>query len=187
MIDKSAIDNETARHGFFHGPIFLHPDLKFQYRFPEGWSTWNERDTVGGLSSVQDAMIKLRTRAGTPPKAAATFFGQPGLAAEGISDAVINGLPATTGAFVVDSGEAAVRGIATFIAFGGSTFEVVASATSDQFDSYLPALSRSITTFDRLNGVGAARAPAARRTPARPSGLVRIPPLGSIGTAPSLR
>jgi predicted Zn-dependent protease len=154
MNDESEVDTATPRRGFFRGPVFLHPDMKFQYRFPNGWSTWNAGDAVIGLSAAQDAIIKLRIAAGTLPEAAETFFGQPGLAADRISGTAINGLPATTGEFITETGQGTVRGIATFIAHGGATYEVMASTTSHEFESYISAFKRSITTFNHLNGLG---------------------------------
>jgi len=154
MIDESAVDGGTQRPGYFRGPVFLHPDLEFQYRFPEGWATWNGGHAVIGLSSAQDAIIKLRVAPGTPPEAAESFFGQPGLAADNISPNNINGLPATTGEFSAQTEQGTVRGIATFIAHGGATYEVTAISTWNEFDSYESAFRRSITTFDRLNELG---------------------------------
>jgi predicted Zn-dependent protease len=166
MIDGMAVDSGNTGNGFFRGPVFLHPDLDFQYRFPDGWSTWREPDAAIGLSSVQDAIIRLRVRAGTPPEAAATFFGQPELAAGEISGTAINGLPATTGEFVAENGQGPIRGIATFIACGAATCEVVASAILDAFDTYASEFERSIATFERLNGHGLQAAPIGDGAPA---------------------
>jgi predicted Zn-dependent protease len=38
-VTDGMVYGENPRQGFFQGPLFLHPDLKFQFRFPDGWKT----------------------------------------------------------------------------------------------------------------------------------------------------
>ena len=36
---EHVVYGENPRHGFFKGDAFYHPDLRFQFRFPDGWQT----------------------------------------------------------------------------------------------------------------------------------------------------
>jgi predicted Zn-dependent protease len=141
---------ELPRRGLFRGPVFLHPVLKFQYRFPDGWSTWSGGDTVIGLSPGHDAIIKLRIAPGTPVKAAKAFFSRPGIETDRITRNSINAFPAVSAEFSTPSGQTLMRGIATFIAYRGTTYQLTASTTSDEFDRRRSVLHRSIATFHQL-------------------------------------
>jgi predicted Zn-dependent protease len=141
---------ENPRQGFFQGPLFLHPDLKFQFQFPDGWKTQNGSDAVIGGSSAQDAMIELRGAPGTAAAASQKFFTQQGLQAGRVSQSNIHGFPALTGEFSAQTDQGTVRGTAAFIEDGGSTYEVLGYTTSDKFNSYASVFQRSIASFDRL-------------------------------------
>jgi predicted Zn-dependent protease len=139
------------RAGYFKGPLFIHPELKFVLRFPDGWRTLNANDAVTGISPAQDAVIQLRGAKGTAAEAARGFFGQEGLRAGAQSQGTIHGNRAYTGEFTAESSQGgAVHGLATFIEYGGSTWGIVAYAVAERFASYRPAFQRSANSFDRL-------------------------------------
>jgi predicted Zn-dependent protease len=141
---------DNPRLGFFQGPLFLHPDLKFQFRFPNGWTTHNGSDAVTGVSVAQDAQIELRAAPGTAAEASQKFFAQQGLQAGQVSQSTIHGLPSLSGEFSAQSGQTAVRGIASFIEYGGATWQITAFSVSDKFGGYAPAFQQSIGSFDQL-------------------------------------
>jgi predicted Zn-dependent protease len=141
---------DNPRQGFFQGPLFLHPDLKFQFRFPDGWKTQNASDAVTAVSSAGDAAIELRVVPGTSAAASSQFFAQQGLTAGRVSQRDIHGFPALTGDFTAQTDQGPVQGTATFLEYGGSTYQVLAYTTSARFGTYSPEFQRSIASFDRL-------------------------------------
>jgi len=65
----------SAAEGVFRGQRFIHPDLDFSVRFPDGWETTNTHVAVGAVSPKRDAQIVLEGQgAGDDPEAAATAF-----------------------------------------------------------------------------------------------------------------
>ena len=140
----------NPRQGFFRGALFLHPDLQFQFRFPDGWKTQNGSDAVIAGSPAQDALIELRGAAGTAAEASQRFFSQEGLQAGTISQGSIHGCPALTGEFSAQTEQGVLRGMATFLEFGGSTYQITAYTPSGKFPGYAPVFRQSIATFDRL-------------------------------------
>ena len=63
---------ERPQAGVFRGQRFLHPDLDFQIRFPDGWATLNTPQAVGAQSRRRDAAIFLSgAGAAVPPREAA--------------------------------------------------------------------------------------------------------------------
>jgi predicted Zn-dependent protease len=141
----------NPRQGFFRGPLFLHPDLEFQFQFPNGWQTRNASDAVIGMSPAQDAIVELRGAQGTAAQASQAFFAQQGIVAGRSSQNSIGGFPAITGEFTARTSDGTdIQGTATFIEFSGTTYQVAAYSTSAKFSTYSAALQASVTSFRRL-------------------------------------
>lgn len=142
---------ENPRAGFFRGTLFMHPDLKFLLQFPDGWKTQNSADAVTAVSAAQDAIMELRAVQGSAADALRNFLGQQGVQAGGTSQGTIHGYRSVSGEFTaaIEQG-GSVHGIATFIEFGGSTWQIVAYTADARFASYSPIFQRSINSFDRL-------------------------------------
>ena len=63
------------QEGVFVAQRFLHPDLDFQIRFPDGWRTLNERSAVGAQAPRGRAVVFLSAeKQKLDPKAAAEVF-----------------------------------------------------------------------------------------------------------------
>jgi predicted Zn-dependent protease len=56
---EGIVVGSSAAEGVFRGSRFLHPDLGFTLRFPEGWETRNTRRAVGATSPGRDAQVFL--------------------------------------------------------------------------------------------------------------------------------
>jgi predicted Zn-dependent protease len=142
---------ENPREGYFQGALFIHPDLRFTFQFPDFWKTRNASDAVTGISAAQDAVIELRGAQGTAAEAAKAFFSQQGLQAGAQSQSTIHGNRALTGEFTAQSDQgASIHGVATFIEYGGGTWRIMAYTAADKFASYSGLFGRAINSFDRL-------------------------------------
>lgn len=141
----------NPREGYFEGSLFLHPDLAFQIRFPEGWRTANQRTRVAAGPPSQDAVIQL-TLADEPTAdlAARAFFSQQGVRALGTQSLRVNNLPAVAGEFEATSGQTELRGAALFVEHGGRTYRIVGYAVSGAWSQHRPAVVRSMESFDRV-------------------------------------
>jgi predicted Zn-dependent protease len=78
---EGIVIGESARQGVFRGTRFLHPDLGFTIRFPDGWQPRNTPRAVGALAPDRRAQIALE-HAGKErdPAAAAEAWLREGLA-----------------------------------------------------------------------------------------------------------
>lgn len=148
------VRGSLARDGTVRGRTFLHADLGFQYVFPDAWRIYKGTDDVVGLSPVQDGIIRLRLFPGTPDEAALAFFSEIETESGPTAQETINGLSALTAGFRIDTGNWAVRGLATFLACDGRTYVVTGSTTSEVFDHYRAVLRESLESFDRLPSAG---------------------------------
>ncbi len=163
---------DNPRQGFFRGGLFLHPDLRFQMRFPEGWRTQNMTQAVVAVSPRQDAIIQL-TLAGRQgaESAARAFLSQQGIAPGQSFRDNIAGSTAVSSYFQAQTQQGVIAGLATFLDFGGTTYQILSYAPSGAFRNHegtFRAVSRSFTTLTdpealniRPNRVDVVRAPRA--------------------------
>ena len=57
-MDESAFKSDN-REGYTEGSRFFHPELRFQYRFPDGWEINNQETTVLASSPDRTAAIAI--------------------------------------------------------------------------------------------------------------------------------
>lgn len=168
------IDNmvygENPRQGFFRGGLFLHPDLKFQIQFPQGWKYQNQTAAVVGVSSSNDAAVQL-TLAGTktPAEANAEFFSGQGIRALQTNRTSINGNSAVSSAFEAQTQDGVVRGVATFISYGGNTYQILGYTEAAKINTYSNDFMASAGSFRTLTDQAALNVQPMR------VGLVRVP------------
>lgn len=141
---------EDPRQGFFQQAAFLHPTLRFRFDFPAGWRTQNSAQQVAGMSTAQDALIVLSTAAGSPQQALSQFLGQQGIQSSGATNTTINGLPAATAQFAVQTQQATLGGYVTFVQLEGMTYRLLAYTDQSKVGSYDRAFRASLGSFQRL-------------------------------------
>jgi predicted Zn-dependent protease len=139
---------ENPRLGFFRGNLFLHPDLRFQLEFPQGWKTANQTQAVLGVSPRQDALVGLGTVAGlSPEQAMRQFFTQQGVAPLNM---VGVGLPPATSYFEAQTEQGVIRGLTTFLPWRGGTLQLVGYTVATQLPQYDPAFRATFSSFREL-------------------------------------
>ncbi len=151
---------ENPRHGFFRGTLFLHPDLRFQLQFPEGWKTANQPQAVLAVSPKQDAMVGLAPVAKvTPEQALQAFFQQQGVRQLVVEGAALSG---ASSYFEAQTQQGAVRGVTTFFTHGGATFQLVGYTGAATLPAYDPAFRATFTGFRELTDAAALAVQPAR-------------------------
>lgn len=150
MVDNM-VYGENPRQGFFRGGLFLHPDLRFQLDFPQGWQTQNQTAAVAALSPNKDAIIQL-TLAGnkSPAQANSEFFSQQGVRALQTSQSNINGFPAVSSAFEGQTDQGVLRGVITFISYGGTTYQILGYTAAANIGTYGNDFMRTASSFRQL-------------------------------------
>lgn len=160
----------NPRQGFFRGGLFLHPDLKFQIQFPQGWKYQNQPAAVVAVSSANDAAIQL-SLAGTktPAESNTEFFSQQGIRALQTNRTSINGNSAVSTAFEAQTQDGVVRGVVTFIAYGGNTYQILGYTSAAKISSYNNDIMQTTGSFRTLTDQAALNAQPMRIA------LVRVP------------
>jgi predicted Zn-dependent protease len=160
---------ENPREGFFRNGLFLHPDLRFQLAFPDGWQTQNTKAAVVAVSPQQDAIIQLTLGQGSPSQAAQQFFGQQGIQSSNVSNSSINGNPAVSGYFAAQTEQGQVQGIVSFVQYGNATYQLLGYTPAAQMRQYDAVFRRTIGSFNQLQDASALNVQPARVE------LVRVP------------
>jgi predicted Zn-dependent protease len=159
----------NPRAGFFEGGLFLHPDLRFSVRFPQGWQTQNLAQSVTGVSEQQDAIMQLTLAQGSETQAAEQFFSQQGLASSQVSRTTINGNPAVTGYFQGETQDGTIAGVAAFISYDNRTYQILTYTPAQLLQRYDQLFRSAIGSFERLTDSRALNVQPNRIAIVRPS------------------
>jgi predicted Zn-dependent protease len=154
-IDGLAVGTR-ASEGVFQRGRFLHSELDFSLRFPEGWETHNTRRAVGAVSSLRDAQVFLEMQGkGEDPQAAAQEYMASdesyGLRLDGPPQPIRLGpLEAARGSGSADAQGGSLRAHLTWIAYRGTIFRltaVVASPSSAKYEGVFRSVARSFRSL----------------------------------------
>lgn len=146
------IFGENPREGFFREGEFLHPDLRFRFRFPHGWKTENEKAFVTAVSPEADALVQITLAEQKTPEAAANaFFEEDGVTREKSWKKEIHGLPASWSRWEATTDDGNLEGTVAFISYQGNVFQILALAKADEWDGYEDDVESAIESFSRLN------------------------------------
>jgi len=140
---------EDPRLGYFEGHRFRHPELAFEFTFPDGWDHVNGADAVLGQSPDRDAAMQVRLVPGGASTAAAEFFGQQSVAGTA-SRGSVNGLPASSGSFRMQTQEGILSGYALFVDHRELTYALFAFAPEARISTYDAAFKASLGSFAKL-------------------------------------
>jgi predicted Zn-dependent protease len=142
---------DNPRNGFFREGVFYHPDLRFQFALPGGWSGQNLTAAVVAVSPRRDAAVELTLAGdGNAGDAARRFLSQQGIQPLRTSTESINGLAAVVSVFDAATQQGTVRGLSAHIPYGGRTYQIVGYTPAGAFQAYGPELERIIGSFAAL-------------------------------------
>lgn len=138
--------------GFFVDGRFVHPDLRLQFRFPEGWDTQNAPTSVLAQSPDKDAVMQVTLAEGsTPEEAADAFFGQQAIERLGARSRTVNGLRAVQGTFRVETQQGTLDGQVLFVRQSDLVFRFMGYTTTSRMGTYAVTFERSLETFAPMN------------------------------------
>jgi len=141
----------NPREGYFEGGLFIHPDMRFQVAFPDGWATHNGREAVVAGSPEQDAVIQLGSASESSADAAArAFFAQDGIQAGATSRARLHGLTSVSAPFGAETADGRLRGMVRFVEHGGMVFGLIGYAREARWETRQAAIERTLESFQPL-------------------------------------
>ena len=145
------IHGENPRQGFVEKDVFYHPEMKFKFPVPTGWTINNLPSQVQMIDAKQQG-IMLFTLAGTPSsKTAADQFIQKTKAGVAKNEATtVNGLKARKVFSEIKDGSNVLRIQSYFIELSGQVYVFHGFSSSALFDNYQSTYTKTMTGFNRL-------------------------------------
>jgi len=138
------------RQGYFRDQRFLHPEMRFELRFPRSWKTMNLRQAVVGQQPDGEAVIALTLAAESDPQAAARAFAAQGINPVGEWRDRIGGQRAVSYFFGADLQGTPIGGLAVFVEHQDRVFRMLGYTTEAAFDRYRDQFEESLDSFRRL-------------------------------------
>ncbi len=138
--------------GVFDDNRFLHPDLDFHLRFPDGWSTTNTPAFVGGMPEDGSALIKLELQGpGSDPETAAREFLQ-GAALEPVEggEGQVGSLYRVVAVAQTQQGQIAVD--LFWAAHRAHIYRLSGVTATTRYREYAPLFERTAQSFRPLTG-----------------------------------
>ena len=136
---QGLVYGNNPREGYFKGSLFLHPDLAFQLRFPEGWKTVNQRSAVAAVTQSEDGLVilELEANAQDPGAALQAFLSQEGMQGGSARGGQTGQIAWVRAPFASTSEQGELRGEVLFARHGGNVYRILAVASATAW----PALS----------------------------------------------
>lgn len=155
------IDNiiygNNPREGFSRNGNFYHPDLKFQFPYPDGWQVINQRSLVAVVNEEQDAVsiMKLDDKSGNARASVNEFLNQEGITTVENSSASSNDLEAYQAVATGQTSDGTpIKFYVYAIEYGGTIYRFLNYTTADQYASYEPRFKGITHGFRQLTDSG---------------------------------
>ena len=144
----------SAAEGVFRGSRFLHPDLGFTLRFPDGWETRNTHTAVGAIAHDRRAQVVLEGEGpGRDPRAAAEKFvvkaQRQGLNVHGGETVRLGGSAGWRAYGTASTPRGTLHAVITWIAFRGSVYRIMGLSLSKQHEGVFVNVARSFKPLSR--------------------------------------
>lgn len=141
---------QRAAHGLIRGRTFVHPDLDVFFQFPDKWELENTPQKVVGVAPDKEAAVILGAVAeGNDPMEGARALDKATKTpvSSQTRRTTINGLPA---AHTQLEAEGKIALDLTWIAHGGTIYQVIGLAPKSRFASVQPAFAATAASFRPL-------------------------------------
>jgi predicted Zn-dependent protease len=153
--------------GVFEGDRFLHPELGFQLKFPQGWRLQNTNQAVGAISRHRDAVIYLSADSpkGALEKVAIEFVERETNGRGKIKDSravKIGSLDAWRIEFEASGGQGRVVVLSTFFSYRDAVWRITGMAPGFAAAKHRGRMLATMRSFRPLPAADAARIGATR-------------------------
>lgn len=145
---------EDPKQGFIENNTFYHPELRFQFPIPQGWTVQNTPAQVQMASSDGKAMMILTLAPGGSLEAAAeTLLKNYQLSLVESQKTSVHGLQAIS--MIADQAsqeqQQSLRTLIYVIEHGKNIYGMIGVSLLSEFNNYIPTLKATMTGFNVLN------------------------------------
>ena len=148
---EGIVVGEDPRQGFVEGNTFYHPELRFQFSFPQGWRTQNSPAAFVMAEPSGRAVIQLTLAQGSSARdAAQAFANQQGVQVSGSGAVSVGAGQAYRVEGTAQQQNGAIGFSATFIEYGGNVYQVLGLTAANTLRQYVGAFRGVAESFERL-------------------------------------
>lgn len=149
---QGLVYGNNPREGYFKGSLFLHPDLAFQLRFPEGWKTVNQRSAVAAMTPAEDAIVilELQGDAQDPSAALHSFLAQEGMQGGSARTGQTGQITWARAPFAATSEQGELRGEVLFARHGGDVYRILAVGSAAVWPTVSGPAGATLGSFGAL-------------------------------------
>lgn len=152
VIDGMIYGN-NPREGFTENGNFYHPDLAFQFQYPESWQVINQPTLVAVVNEDQDAVSIMKIDSVSSPQASVNnFVNQEGITAVSQNKTENNGLEgheAEATATTEDGTQ--YRFYVYAVSYDGNIYQFISYCVADKFGTYRSYFEDTSTSFAELS------------------------------------
>ncbi len=142
---------EDPRHGYVAGQAFYHPQMRFRFPVPAGWTVNNTASQVQIFNAKKDAVILLSLAAEkTPAEAAQAFVAGTKATVVRSESAAVNGLPAQRMLADVATEQGSLRVLAYFIQKDNAVVNFLGYTAQAQFGAQQAVFEQTLGGFANL-------------------------------------
>lgn len=154
---NNMIYGDNPREGFTRNGRFYHPEMKFQFPYPEGWQVINQRSLVAVVNKDQNAVsiMTLDNESAGAEASVNEFLSQEGITTSGKSNASSNGLRAFQAEATGQTEDGTQLKFYLYsIEYNGMIYRFVNYTTLDNYGAYGPRFKEITNGFRQLTDSG---------------------------------
>ncbi len=148
MID-GIVYGEDPRQGYTENEVFYHPQLRFQFPVPPGYTVINQPTQVAMIEPNQKAIavLSLAQNVSSSSDAAQKIASQEGVSVVESGRTTVNGNPAYRLLGDAQTNNQVIRFLAYYIEYGGNIYQILGYAAKTEFGAYRDTFTRTMTGF----------------------------------------
>lgn len=150
---ENIIYGQNPRQGFAEDGYFYHPELEFQFPYPESWTVINQSSMVAVVNENQDAVIimQIDSKSNDVQASVSEFLNQEGINTVSRSSAESNGLDAYEAIATGNTQDGQKLGFYIYaLNYDGNIYRFVSYTAENQFDIYSEEFMNTTEEFREL-------------------------------------
>lgn len=150
---NNMIYGDNPREGFTRDGTFYHPEMKFQFSYPEGWQVINQRSLVAVVNNDQNAVsiMRLDNESAGAEASVNEFLNQEGITTTGKSNDDSRGLRAFRAEATGQTEDGTQLNFYLYsIEYDGMIYRFVNYTTPDNYGTYGPRFKEITSGFRQL-------------------------------------
>ncbi len=144
---------QNPREGFTEDGNFYHPELKFQFDYPDTWEIVNQPTLVAAVNQNQDAisLMQIDSEAGSPKASVMNYVAQDGFTVQSQQSVQQNGLSGYEATAIATTEDGTNYKFLVYgVAYDGNIYRFTNYSLAQKFEDYRPFFEETSYSFSEL-------------------------------------